>query len=86
MIVSPEKAIPIGSNWVYKIKRNADGDVYRFKARLVGQGFSQKYGIDYDEVFAPVVSHVTFRLLLSIAGVNKMIVNHIDAKTAFQNG
>ena len=65
LVVLPEKAVPIGGKWVYKIKRITVGDVYRFKVRLVAQWFSQKYGIDYDEVFVPVVFHITFRLLLS---------------------
>lgn len=42
----------VGSKWVYKIKRNADGEVARFKARLVAQGYSQQYGTDYDQLFA----------------------------------
>lgn len=83
LVELPEDKSALGSKWVYKIKRSSDGDVSRFKARLVAQGFSQKYGIDYDEVFAPVVSHTTFRILLSIAGKKNMIVNHIDAKTVF---
>lgn len=58
----------------------------RFKARLVAQGFSQKYGADYNEVFAPVVKHTTFRVLLSIAGQRGYKVRHLDAKTAFLNG
>ena len=86
LVVLPGKAVPIGSKCVYKIKRNTVGDVYRFKARLMAEGFSQKYGIDYHDVFASVVAYITFRLLLSIARVNKMIVNHIDAKTAFLIG
>jgi len=68
------------------MKRSANGSIRRFKARLVAQGYSQKYGEDYDQVFAPVVKHSTFRTLLAIAARNEMKVYHMDAKTAFLNG
>lgn len=52
----------------------------------MAQGFSQKYGIEYDEVFVPVVKHTTYRILLTIAGKKQMKTIHLDAKTAFLNG
>lgn len=64
----PSDRKAIGCKWVYKLKTNADGSACRFKARLVAQGFSQKYGTDYDQVSAPVVRQTTFRILLSVAG------------------
>lgn len=82
----PDGRKAIGCKWVFKIKRDANGNIQRFKARLVAQGFSQKYGDDYDEVFAPVVKQTTFRVLLSIAAKTNMKVFHLDAKTAFLNG
>lgn len=71
---------------MYKVKRGADCSIRRFKARLVAQGYSQKFGENYDQVFAPVVKHSTFRVLLALAGRNDMEVYHMDAKTAFLNG
>lgn len=71
---------------MFKIKSTTDGKPDRFKARLVAQGYSQKYGTDYDEVFAPVVRITTIRMLLSLAGKKNYRVWHIDIKTAFLNG
>lgn len=52
----------IGSKWVFKVKTDEGGNVARFKARSVAQGFSQKFGTDYDQVFAPVARQTTFRI------------------------
>lgn len=76
----------IGCKWVYKLKTDGQGNVVRHKARLVAKGFSQKFGIDYDEVFAPVARSQTFRLLLSVAGMRGYKVKQFDIKTAFLNG
>ena len=76
----------VGCKWVFKKKLNENGDVERFKARIVAQGFSQKYGVDYDAVFAPVVRQTTFRILLSVAGKEHLHVYHFDVMTAFLNG
>lgn len=76
----------IGSKWVFKTKLNENGAAGERKARLVAQGFSQKFGEDYDEVFAPVARTATLRMLLSVAGKRNYSVNHYDIKTAFLNG
>lgn len=86
LVCPPPKANIVGCKWIYKVKRNNDGNIKRFKARLVAQGFNQKYGCDYDEVFAPVVRQATFRILMSIAGMQNMYVEHMDIKCAFLNG
>lgn len=76
----------IGSKWVFKIKRDDKGNIKERKARLVAQGFSQKLGIDYNEVFAPVARGTTLRILLSIAGNRHYEVEHWDIASAFLNG
>jgi ribonuclease HI len=71
---------------IYKIKRDADGNISRYKCRLVAGGHRQKYGVDYDETFAPVSSSISQRLLLSKAAYEKGKPLQLDIKTAFLHG
>ena len=57
----------VGCKWIYTVKQNPEGKVERYKARLVARGYSQTYGIDYDETFAPVAKMNTVRILISCA-------------------
>ncbi|XP_071714479.1 uncharacterized mitochondrial protein AtMg00820-like [Rutidosis leptorrhynchoides] len=60
----------IRSMWIYRHKMKSDGTFERYKARLVGDGWSQQPDIDYYETFSPVVKPVTIRMVLSIAVSN----------------
>ncbi|WOG95118.1 hypothetical protein DCAR_0314420 [Daucus carota subsp. sativus] len=82
----PEGHKAIGVKWVYKTKTNQDGEVEKYKARLVAKGYKQRYGIDYDEVFAPVARVDTIRLLTAIAAQNQWKIFQMDVKSAFLNG
>ncbi|GJT98308.1 ribonuclease H-like domain, reverse transcriptase, RNA-dependent DNA polymerase [Tanacetum coccineum] len=76
----------IGLKWVFKTKRDANGNIIKHKARLVAKGYIQEHGIDFEEVFAPVARIETIRLLLAIAANNKWEVHHLDVKSAFLHG
>lgn len=82
----PKGSQPIGVKWVFKRKMNAQGELERYKARLVAKGYKQKEGIDYDEVFAPVVRMETIRLLIAQAAQFKWPIFQMDVKSAFLNG
>uniref|UniRef100_A0A8R7V0R8 Reverse transcriptase Ty1/copia-type domain-containing protein n=1 Tax=Triticum urartu TaxID=4572 RepID=A0A8R7V0R8_TRIUA len=58
---------PIGLKWVYKVKRDPDGNIVKHKARLVAKGYAQRKGVDFEEVFAPVARMETVRLFLALA-------------------
>ncbi|KAF0921521.1 hypothetical protein E2562_009262 [Oryza meyeriana var. granulata] len=72
--------------WVYKVKKNAAGEVIKHKAWLVAKGYVQQPGVDFDEVFAPVARIESVRLLLALAAQEGWPVHHMDVKSAFLNG
>lgn len=86
LVSRPENRNVISSKWVFKLKRDANGNPIRYKARLVARGFSQKHGIDYFETFSPTIRFSSFRLLLALAVKNDWSIEHVDIKTAFLNG
>jgi hypothetical protein len=75
----------IGSRWVYDVKVNSCGEVIRYKARLVAQGFTQVEGVDYSETYAPVANKTSLRIMVSIAAMYDMDLHQMDVDTAFLN-
>ena len=76
----------IGLKWVFKLKKDSDGEIIKHKARLVAKGYVQRQGIDFDEVFAPVTRLDTVRVMLAVAANRGWQVHHLDVKSAFLNG
>ena len=74
---------PIGNKWVYKIKRNGDDQVERYRARLVVKGYAQKEGVDFNEIFSPVVRMTTVRVVLAMCATYDLHLEQLDVKTAF---
>jgi len=76
----------VASRWVYKAKGNAQGEVERYKARLVAKWFSQILGQDYNEIFAPMVRYDSLRRLLSSSACKGWRPRQLDVRTAFSYG
>lgn len=76
----------IGLKWIYKLKRDKNGKIVKYKARIVAKEYVQKWGVDFEEIFAPVTRLETVRLLLALAAKHGWEVHHLDVKTAFLNG
>ena len=68
------------------MKPGDGGNPPRYKARIVVKGFQQKKGVDFDEIFAPVVKMTSIRTVLSIAANMDLEVEQLDVKTAFLHG
>ena len=86
LVDRPPGVKPVSGKWVLKIKRGAQGEIERFKARYVARGFTQMEGVDFFETWAPVGSYATFRALLSMCAVEDLETRHVDIKCAFLNG
>ena len=86
LVDAPPEANIVGSKWVFRAKKDAAGNVVRYKARLVAQGFSQVPGVDYFDTFAPVAKLASIRAALAVAAVNNMEIHQIDIKGAYLNG
>jgi len=81
----PPNTNVISSRWVFKLKRNSEGDIIKRKARLVAKGYNQKYGIDYKETFAPTLKQDTLRVFTVIAVINNFKIKQIDVNSAYLN-
>lgn len=79
----PEGARVIGSQWVYKIKELDNGQIERFKCRLVARGDRQIPEVDFTDTFSPTLPYGMARFILVWGLQNSMDTHHLDVKTAF---
>jgi hypothetical protein len=73
----------LSSKWVFKIKSDEYGHITRYRARLVAKGFLQREGMDYGDIFSPVVRYSTLRILLALAAHYALFKRHLDCPKAF---
>ncbi|KAF3613949.1 hypothetical protein FXO38_35947 [Capsicum annuum] len=71
----PPRNKPLGSKWIFKRKMKADGTIDKYKARLVGNGFKQKEGLDYFDTYSPVTRIMSIRMLIALAAVYDLEIN-----------
>ena len=73
------------TQWVFKIKRHADGIIQHYESRLAAKGYAQYQGIDYDRTFSPVARFEMVRILLYLSSKMSWPIYHFDVKFAFLN-
>jgi hypothetical protein len=76
----------IGSRWVFKVKRNADGSIERYKGRVVAMGNHQRPGYNFTDVFAPTPKWAALRAILATSALEDLELESIDISSAFLNG
>jgi hypothetical protein len=76
----------VACRWVYKLKKGVDDKVERYKARLVAKGYSKKLGIDFHEIFSPVVKIVSIQSVLALVALLDLDLEQLDVKNAFLHG
>jgi hypothetical protein len=82
----PPNGRTVGCKWIFKKKTDMDGNVHTYKALLVAKGYTQLFGVDYEETFSPVVDIRDIRIILAIAAYYDFEIWQMDVKTAFLNG
>lgn len=86
VVERPEGKNVIGCKWVYRLKLTIDRAIDKYKARLVARGFTQVYGVDYTETFAPVARLSSLRVILAYATRYDWPIDVFDFNSAFLNG
>jgi hypothetical protein len=86
LVELPRNKKIVGRKWVYKLKKGVDDKVKRYKARLVAKGYSQKEGIDFHDIFSPVVNIVSIQSVLALVALLDLELEQLDVNTVFLHG
>lgn len=86
LIELPKGHKTIGVKRVYKTKLKKNGDIDKYKARIVAKGYKQKFGVDYSEVFEPVARFNTIPPVIALTAQNSCPIFQLDVKSAFLHG
>ena len=83
VVDKPKNVNIIGCRWTFVVKKDAAGNIIRYKARLVAQGFSQVQGIDFFDTYAPVAKMATIQTVLALAVRYDHEIHQVDVKNTF---
>jgi len=86
VVERPKGRNVVACKWVFRIKKDAAGQIEHYKARLVAKGFTQVFGVDYYKTFAPVAKLALIRTILAIAARNGWQIDMFDFHSALLNG
>ena len=86
LVELPKGKRPLKCKWIFKLKKDGNSKLVRYKARLVVKVFEQKKGIDFDEIFSPVVKMTSIRTILNMTTSLDLEVQQLDVKTASLHG
>ena len=85
LVELPKGKKALRNKWVFKLKKDSE-KLVKYKTRLVVKGFSQKHGVDFDEIFSPVVKMSSIRVVLGLVASLDLELEQLDVKTAFLHG
>ena len=86
LVKLPNGVKPVGCKWVFKTKKDSQGNIERHKARFVAKGFTQREGIDYTKTFFPVSKKDSLRIIMALVAHFDFDLHQMDVKTTFLNG
>jgi len=86
LVELPKGKKALTNKWIFRLKQEQHTSAPRYKARLVVKGFGQRKGIDFDEIFSPVVKMSSIRMVLALAASLDLEVEQMDVKTVFLHG
>jgi hypothetical protein len=72
--------------WVFQLKQVYYSSDPKYKARITEKGFRQEYGVDFDEIFSPIVKLSTLRFLLGVVAHEDLELLQLDVNMAFLHG
>jgi len=86
LVKRPTNTNIVGCRWVFREKHDAEGKVAKYRARIVARGFTQEFGVDYEETFAPVAKLPSIRAVIALAIQHSWELHQMDVKSAYLNG